>query len=165
MATDPLLAALETLPSRLKTILDGVPDEALRRGLDAEGWSALEIVAHLRAADAILAPRIMQILVRPGSRYPALDERRWAEVAQSRQMPLETQLLLYGASRVQLIVALSQADPAAWLLTGEHEELGPQSVRSIATHLAKHEAEHVEQLYRLIPKVWPAIVHVVEGDA
>src|SRR4051794_13313900 len=43
-------------------------------------WSPRDILAHIRASDDILSPRLIQILVRDEPPLPSFDERRWAEV-------------------------------------------------------------------------------------
>ena len=39
-----------------------------------------DLFAHLRASDAILAPRVYQLLTRPGAPIAGYDERIWARV-------------------------------------------------------------------------------------
>ena len=108
------------------------------------------MVAHLVAADAILAPRLVQILVRPGVALPAFDERVWAEVTARAGLTLDQRLDLFAAQRAALVGLARALTPAEWALEGQHEVAGPRSVRQIAAHMAEHEREHVDQLRALV---------------
>jgi hypothetical protein len=108
------------------------------------------VLQHLAASNAILSPRLMQILVRPGTPMPAFDERVWASLAARAGLTLEQQLDLFAAQRAALVGLARTLTPAEWALEGEHEVDGRRSIRQIATHLAGHEQEHLEQLRALV---------------
>ena len=117
---------------------------------DADRWSAAEVLEHLFAADAILAPRLLQILVRPGVALPAFDERVWATLVARAGLTLAQRLDLFAAQRAALVGLARTLTPAEWALEGEHEVAGRRSVHQIASHLVGHEQEHVEQLRALV---------------
>src|SRR5690242_11399826 len=75
-----LLERLVGIPERIAGVVAGW-DATTLRAPAADGWSAAQILAHIRASDDILAPRIYAILTRDNPPLPAYDERRWAEIA------------------------------------------------------------------------------------
>lgn len=145
-----LLRDLEATPVRLAELFAGRDDAALRARGSAAEWSALDVLIHLRASDEIIAPRLVQLLVRDDPPLPAFDERRWADVVGYAEYPPALLLARFAARRDELLHALRRRDPAVWEQTGHHEEYGTLTLWTIASRLAAHEAEHLTQLTRLL---------------
>lgn len=124
-------------------------DDAVHRPVGEE-WSVAEIVAHLRASDAIIRPRIIQLLVRPGSPLPTFDERAWAVVAARASLPIAVQLQAFSAVRAETIGVLRALSPTEWDIEGMHEERGSVTLRAVVNHLSTHEAGHREQFEEAI---------------
>jgi hypothetical protein len=78
---DNLRSRLAIMPARITGIVANWSSAVLQSPRSSEGWSALEILAHLKASDDIITPRVYSILVRDEPIFLTLDERRWAEVA------------------------------------------------------------------------------------
>jgi hypothetical protein len=145
-----LLDDLAAAPERLAARLSGLDATALRAQPAAGEWSALAVLAHLRASGDILMPRLYQILVRDDPPLPAFDERGWAEVAGFVDSPLDLVLTSFSARRAELVRLLCGLDLATWRRTGQHEVQGRLTLWQIACHLARHEAEHLAQLERAL---------------
>ena len=139
--------ALEATPDSLRALVrsTGERDESS----EPDGWNSREVFAHLSASDAIVAPRIMQILVRENPPLPAFDERVWAELTRSDRVELELQLARFEISRAELVGMLRRLTQEQWARHGEHEVRGPMSVLQIAKSIVDHEAEHHQQLLGL----------------
>ena len=148
--TDELVQRFAATPGRLARAADGV-DAARLHSSPAEGeWSPRDILAHLRASDDILAPRLIQILVRDQSPLPAFDERRWAEVVGYRGIEFQALLATFAARRAELAAMLSRLAPEDWQRAGLHEERGPRTVLQLLRVLLQHEEEHVAQIEALL---------------
>ena len=74
-----MVERLAQTPHRLATAAAGKSPAELAATPSDDEWSALAILAHLRASDDILAPRLMMMLVRDEPPLPSYDERRWAD--------------------------------------------------------------------------------------
>ena len=143
---DEVVAALARTPQRLREQLDefgtgdwGVPP--------ATGeWSAADVLEHIVAADAVIAPRVFNLLVRPGLRLSAFDERRWGEVIRRARQTVPDQVDLFRARRMQLVGVLRSLQPEEWLITGEHEERGTITIEQCVAGLFEHEMGHVAQI-------------------
>lgn len=147
--TDELLARLSNVPMILAYTVIGWDEADFQQPGPEDGWSAAEILAHIRASDDILSARIYAILVRDNPPLPAFDDRQWALIAGYPKAHFRTSLTLYTLRRAELITILHRAAPTDWGRTGIHEERGQQSVYDIARHIVEHEEEHCAQLERL----------------
>jgi hypothetical protein len=143
-----MLARLSRTPEEIKRVLDRLGHRAGVRPAPGE-WSATEIVVHLVAADAVLAPRLIQVALHPGIALPALDERAWGDLIQRSGIPVGELLETFGRQRdawLALVATLRAEEAAA---SGKHEQLGAVSVLDTCASLLEHEAEHLEQLRQL----------------
>ena len=111
-----------------------------------ETWAAQDILAHLRAADDIITPRIYMILARENPSLSAYDERRWAEIARYACQDFATSLALFTLRRAEVVMVLQNVDSEAWERIGIHEILGSISLFEIVQGLVEHEEEHCAQL-------------------
>ncbi|MBX3016053.1 MAG: DinB family protein [Caldilineaceae bacterium] len=144
-----LLVRLAHTPTYLTLLLRSKPQSALTKAAHPDEWSAMTIVAHLRAADDILSYRIYAVLVRDTPLLPALEERTWAAVAGYTTMDLFSSLTTFAARRTELVAALQRLPPAAWERTGIHDVTGPFSLWTLVEKLVTHEEEHCQQVAAL----------------
>lgn len=115
-----LLSALE---GRLAPLAD-VPESHWRQRPQDGKWTALETLAHLRAADAISAPRLLQVLARDEPPLPEFDERRWQRIAGYETFSPITLLDGLRMYRCELLQALAHIRAADWMRSGRHEARG-----------------------------------------
>lgn len=141
-----LLQGLREAPRRLAELVRDHAEPAWRMPRRSGEWTAAETLAHLRAADAIVAPRLLQIAVRDEPFLPAFDERAWQEVADFVRLPVASLVQTFAAQRAELLHALERLPAEAWDRTGIHEARGPQTMREIAEGIAAHEREHLDQI-------------------
>lgn len=150
MNLDDLVGRLSSVPRRIAGTIEGLSPAELRSAPDGE-WSIMEVLAHLRASDDILAYRIYCMLARDEPSLPAYDERRWAEVAGYTQTADPRGLLnVYVGRRAELVNLLRRISPAEWQRAGTHEDHGRITIAGVATYLVEHEEEHCQQIDRLV---------------
>jgi len=143
---DDLLKRLSDVPARIAHAVARLSDMDKHLAPSNGGWSAAEILAHLRASDDILAHRLYAILTRDNPVLPAYDERRWAEIAGYAQADFESSLKTYTLRRTELVKMLSRVALDDWKRFGVHEVKGTISLLDVATSLVEHEEEHCLQL-------------------
>ena len=146
MDTRVLIQTLDENARRVEALLAGLSEEEARRAPAPNEWSAFEVLTHLRTSEAIMMPRLLQILVRPGVRMPDMDEHRWGELLARARLPIPDQVLAFAARRRELVGLLETLQPQEWATAGEHETQGQLTVRRIAEHAVAHEQEHLEQI-------------------
>jgi hypothetical protein len=141
-----LLSWLASAPGRFEAAISRLEDADSVTSAGPDEWSPADVLAHVRASQDILEPRIFQILVRDNPPLPAFDDRLWAEVARYVTLPVIESLEAMRLRRNELVRALRAISEADWQRTGTHELRGPLTVFAIASHIADHEEEHVAQI-------------------
>ncbi len=143
---DALIERLAAAPGKFAELLSRLEDaDSLAAGSEDE-WTPAQVMAHVRAANDILEPRIYQILVRDATPLIGFDERRWLEVARYGSLPVTDLLHTMMLKRKELVHALRGLGPEDWERKGTHEVRGPMSVQEIAVQIAEHEDEHIAQI-------------------
>jgi hypothetical protein len=146
---DDLVARLAATPGRVAAAAAGRSPEELSAAPDAGGWSAVAVLAHLRASDDILSPRLVAMLVREEPTLPAFDDRRWAEVMEYAEADFQELLAAFTFRRAELVKVLRALSASDGERAGVHEAHGRITLRQTLRHLVEHEAEHCIQLEAL----------------
>jgi hypothetical protein len=145
-AIDDLVERLAATPTRLAAAAEGRSPEQLAATPADDEWSPVAILAHIRASDDILAPRLIAMLVREEPSLPAFDDRRWGEVMGYDEADFQELLAAFTFRRAELVRVLRRLPPSAWQRRGRHEARGPITLLDTLRHLVEHEAEHRLQL-------------------
>lgn len=148
--TQDLIRRLEDGITGLDRLLSGGIDRERWDTSVAEGWTPRQILAHVRASDEILTPRVYQMLVRDEPPLPAFDERRWCEVAGYESMPLDAVFARIAIRRYELVQLLRILPAEAWERAGIHEVSGRVTILQVLTHIAEHEEEHLAEIQGLL---------------
>ena len=152
-AVDELVERLAATPGRIAAATAGrVPEELSAAPAPGE-WSAVAVLAHLRASDDILSPRLVAILVREEPTLPAFDDRRWGEVMGYAEADFQELQAAFTFRRAELVRVLRRLAPGDWERAGVHEARGRMTLRETLRHLVEHEAEHCVQLEALFASV------------
>ena len=143
-----LLSRLAAAPAHFQALLARLEDAASVTTVAAGEWSPHEVVAHMRATNDILEPRVFQVLVRPNTPLIGFDEDRWLQVLGYVKLPVTDLLQTMAWRRKELVNALRNVSPEDWERSGIHEVRGPMTVYELATQIAEHEDEHLAQIVR-----------------
>ena len=146
---DDLVERLATTPGRIASAASGRSPEELSAAPADDAWSAVAVLAHLRASDDILSPRLVAMLVRDEPSLPAFDDRRWGEVMGYAEADFQELLAAFTFRRAELVKVLRGLAPSDWERAGVHEAHGRITLRETLRHLVEHEAEHCVQLEAL----------------
>jgi hypothetical protein len=139
---------LASAPGRFVALLSTLEDaDSVENSGDSE-WSPRRVFAHLRAANAILEPRIYFVLVRDNPPLVGYDDTRWLEVARYDTLPVTESLESMRLHRNELIHMLRSISPEDWDRTGTHEVRGAMTVLEIAQQIIDHENDHMDQIRR-----------------
>lgn len=148
---DRALRLLEATPARLNALAAGIPLERLASSPGPKIWSAQEVLAHLRACADLWGASIYAML---SDSEPALadsDERKWAKLAGYTDVPFHAGLERFSHERAVLLRVLRGLETEGWerggMILGRRH-----TVFSQARRMAKHEAEHCEQIEALVRK-------------
>ena len=144
--TEGLISRLAAAPSRYAAALSRLEDADSVSDMHDGEWSPVEVLAHVRAANDILEPRIFHVLVRENTPLVAYDDGVWARVARYATLPITESLATMKQKRKELVHMLKGISPEDWQRTGTHEVRGPMSVFELASYVADHDEEHIAQI-------------------
>lgn len=147
---DELVEQLAATPGRLASTTAGLTPEALAATPKDGEWSAVAVLAHLRASDDILSPRLIALLVRDEPSLPAFDDRRWEEVMGYAESDFQELLATFTFRRAELVRVLRRLTADDWQRAGLHETHGRVTLLELLRHLADHEVEHCLQIESLL---------------
>ena len=143
------LRVLSETPAALKRLAEPFDEDGLASSPDPKSWSAVDVLAHLRACSDVWTFSIMAMLAEDEPSLAFIDPRRWARVAGYAHLPFRPSLQAFGASRAGLLTALTDQTLETW---GRRCTIGGRahSVYSQVRRMAKHEKEHQVQIAQLL---------------
>ena len=142
------------LQSQTPGVLAGLLANASRGQLTTrprpDKWSIGEILAHLAEDEIATAWRYRQMVERSGVELPGFDQDLWARLGDYATRVPEESLALFRLLRTANLQFLGQLTPGQWECYGFHAERGRISVRDLAVHMAGHDANHIEQIRKIL---------------
>ena len=146
-----LLNIYRSTPAVLRALLRNVTDTTTREtGEGEEAWSIVEIVCHLRDAEAKVLERVRLMLAQDNPFLAAYDQAELAKQSGYRNQSLEDALESFIQIREEQMGELEALDAAQWARTGMHEEAGKTSIEDQTMHMAAHDVVHLAQISRRI---------------
>lgn len=154
MSLTEALSILETSPTRLSVAATGVRAADLHEALEAGGWSARDILGHIRACDQTWGGYIVRILDEEHPSFRAESPRSTIDRTDFLEQPFADSLAAFTSDRSRLMARLRATDPDAVSRTAAVKipGLGTQdrSVRYYVDRLADHEGQHVRHIERVL---------------
>jgi uncharacterized damage-inducible protein DinB len=151
MGKDPLEAQARTADV-LAGLVEKIPDARLTERPGEDRWSVGEILAHLAEDEIATAWRYRQIVEHSGIALAGFDQDLWAKIGNyGRRDPRES-LMMFKLLRAANLEFLSGLSAEQWECFGIHAERGRITVKDLAAHMAGHDANHVEQIERILSK-------------
>lgn len=148
-----VLNLLAATPQRLATAASGLAQAALHSKPDAAGWSANDILAHLRACADVWGKSIAAMLTQEQPTLRYLSPRTWLRKTIYPDLDFYTSLQAFTEQRQTLLHSLQPLSPVEWArgatFTGTTRGR-TQTVFTYAQRMAAHECEHCDQLEALL---------------
>lgn len=114
------------------------------------GWTPLEILCHLRDFDVIFRERGELMLAADNPVFPKYDADQLAADRAYNQQSVAAALAELKQNRQHLLAFFEPLTPEQWARTGLHPRLGPFTMTDVFTHIGWHDANHLEQLTRVL---------------
>jgi hypothetical protein len=160
------LARLTRTPDEVAAAIEGRDDDAALSRPAADGWSAKEVVCHLRDVEELHILRFHQMLViddppifvvgspppNPedwgiGGRVPfPLDPERWSRDRQYLRNDAGDALEAFQQRREEVLAFLDCLSPAQWERGCIHPEHGRLTYAEFIAGIAGHDDSHLEQI-------------------
>ncbi|MEZ4768693.1 MAG: DinB family protein [Caldilineales bacterium] len=140
---------LAGFPAKIERLTAGLTDEALAAAPDPKAWSALRVLAHLRACSDLWSYSIYAMLAETSPELPLPDERRWAKVAGYAGTGFRRSLQAFTMDRERLVAVLAALSEADWSRDA-HIRGRRHTVFSQCRRMALHEADHLAQVESIV---------------
>ena len=151
-ARDEALVRLASAPARIAAACARVPADQLLQAIEIGGWSARDVLGHLRACDRTWGGYIERILDEDHPAFRGESPRSTIRRMDVLTVPFGVSLEAFTADRARLVARLRAADAttlartASVTLPGRGTE--ERSAAYYADRLADHEDEHVRHIER-----------------
>jgi hypothetical protein len=146
---DPLELQRQT-PEVLAGLIAAATGEQLRQRPAKDKWSVGELLAHLAEDEIATAWRYRQMVEHDGIDLAGFDQDMWARLGNYRSRAPEDSLALFRLLREVNLAFLQSLSPEQWEHCGIHAERGRITVSNLAAHMAGHDANHIEQIRRIL---------------
>ena len=137
-------------PAALAALIASASNQQLTTRPQPDKWSVGEILAHLAEDEVATAWRYRQMVEHNGIELPGFDQDMWAKLGNYRSRAPRESLALFQLLREANLTFLEQLTPEQWECFGIHAERGRITVRDLAAHMAGHDANHIEQIRRIL---------------
>lgn len=139
-------------PGRIAAATVGLPAERLRQEPGPGEWSAVEVLAHLRACADVWGGSIQRILAEDEPTIRAVNPRTWIERTDYRELEFRPSLAAFTVQRAALVELLEGLAAEQWERSATVTGAGRPLVRSVHGYvewLAVHERPHLKQIERI----------------
>jgi hypothetical protein len=143
------LDTLRMLPERLRAAVGGLSDPQLDTPYRPEGWTVRQVVHHVADSHANCYIRFKLALTEDWPTIKPYDEVAWANLSDSRRLPVEVSLAMLEALHgrwVGLLEAMSEEDFHKGYV---HPEQGRQNLaKALALYdwHSRHHTSHITSL-------------------
>ena len=148
-----VLALLGENLRRLTEATAGVPERRLSTRPATDEWSAVEVLAHLRACADVWGGCIARLLTEHSPTIRAVNPRTWVESTDYGGLAFRPSFDAFRSQRHDLLARLDGLPDEAWQRAGTVTGAGrplERTVLSYAQWLATHERPHVRQIARSV---------------
>ncbi|HNT54684.1 MAG TPA: DinB family protein [Anaerolineaceae bacterium] len=143
-----LLAALQSTPAALDTLIEGLPRSIWSQPPAPGEWSLLEIICHLRDVDREINLPRMQLICCSGEDNPFLpgvSADGWVAERHYAAEALPAALLEMQQSRGDLLALLADLPAESWARPARHAIFGPTRLLELVEFMVTHDQNHVRQ--------------------
>lgn len=143
------IQTLRVLPERLRAAVSGLSDTQLDTPYREGGWTVRQVVHHVADSHANSYIRFKLALTEDWPTVKSYDEAAWANLSDSRRLPVEVSLAMIESLHgrwVGLLEALTDEDYQKGFV---HSDLGRQNLaKSLALYdwHSRHHTAHITSL-------------------
>ena len=143
------LRIISETPQRITRAAKGLKESRLQFKPDGKSWSANDILAHLRSCADLWTHSIYAMLAENEPAFSDINERKWAKVTRYDELSFAESLQAFSLQRENLLRVLKALPFDAWERSAIIFER-KHTVFTQTRRMAKHEAEHCEQITSLL---------------
>ena len=140
---------LRLLPERLRAAMSGLSEAQLDTPYREGGWTVRQVVHHMADSHAVSYMRFKLALTENWPTIGSYNEVAWANLSDSRAMPIEPSLALIDglhARWVALLVSLGEEDFHKGFVHSERGRLDLATALAIYEWHSRHHTAHIASL-------------------
>lgn len=137
---------LAATPQKLREIVHGVDDEALRSRPEPDSWSAFELLGHFANIELIHAERFRRILAEDKPRLVPFDPDAWTATFGDTERTPDEHLALFEALRRSNVDLWRRSSAEERAREYIHGERGAESYELLFRMCAGHDRLHMAQM-------------------
>jgi hypothetical protein len=153
LTIEQILALLAETPQRLDTFTASLTPTQLHTTPNYDGWSANDVLAHLRACADVWGNCIMAMIAEDTPTLRAVNPTAWIKKTDYLELEFLPSLRSFAVQRANLLAVLELLPHESWsraaTVTGAGKVL-ERTVLAYAQRLARHERAHVKQIERIV---------------
>jgi uncharacterized damage-inducible protein DinB len=143
------IETLRLLPERLRAAVDGLDEAQLDTPYREGGWTVRQVTHHIPDSHANSYIRFKLALTEDSPTIKPYDEAAWAELADSRSMPIDVSLAFIAALHARWVVLLESMTEEDFLKGFNHPEHGHMNLAKTLALYDWHSRHHVAQIASL----------------
>jgi uncharacterized damage-inducible protein DinB len=143
------MQTLRLLPVRLRAAVSGLSDAQLDTPYREGGWTARQVVHHVADSHANCYIRFKLALTEDWPTVKPYDEAAWANLADSRWLPVEVSLAMIEALHGRWVGLLESLSDEDFQKGFEHPELGRQNLAKVLALYDWHSRHHTAHITHL----------------
>jgi len=143
------LQTIRLLPERLRAAVNGLTDAQLDMPYRPGGWTVRQVVHHVADSHVNSYVRFKLALTEDWPTIKHYDEAAWANLADSRWLPVETSLLFVDALHARWVALLESMADEAFRRGFVHPERGRQNLSTTLALYDWHSRHHTAHITNL----------------
>jgi hypothetical protein len=153
LTIEQVLTLLAESPPRIAALTADLAPAQLQTTPNHDGWSANDVLAHLRACADVWGNCIVAMIAADTPTIRAVNPRSWIKKTDYLELEFRPSLHSFAAQRADLLAVLKPLPREGWsraaTVTGAGKVL-EWTVLFYAQRLADHERQHVKQVERIV---------------
>jgi len=149
LTIEQVLTLLSDTPRRLAAATEGLTAAQLRAAPGRDGWSANDVLAHLRSCSDMWGGAVVRIIDEDEPTLRAVNPRTWILSTDYLELEFRPSFDAFAAQRADLLAALERLPLEGWARSATVTGGGADLERTVLTYgqrLARHERSHCRQV-------------------
>ena len=153
LSAEEIIGLLGGTAARVDALIVDVGTDRLRSSRQDGGWSANEVLAHLRACADVWGGCIETMLAEESPTIRAVNPRQWIKKTDYPRLEFATSLEAFRMQRARLMTILEGLGDDQWSRSATMTHSGApieRTLQSFADRMAVHERRHLKQIEQIV---------------
>jgi len=143
------ISEIAACPAQMRAAVQGLSEKQLDTPYRPGGWTVRQVAHHVPDSHMNAFIRLRLALTETEPTIKPYDEKRWADLADSRTAPVELSLTLLEVLHTRWVMVWHSLQDADWDRTWHHPEMGKLTITALASIYGWHSRHHVAHITEL----------------